>query len=168
MKLTNAIKSAVPAAVLGVLTLGLISTPAAALTQTATIAVSATVVDSCSISANSLGFGTYAGAALPASTTITVTCTNLGSYQVGLNGGTTTGGTDVARIMQGPGLNVLNYNLYTTAGLATVWGNTAAHNWVVGTGTGSAQTLTVYGNVTAAQPLAVGSYSDSITATVNY
>jgi spore coat protein U-like protein len=166
MKLTNAIKSAVPVAVLGFLALGLASTSAFALTQTAAIAVSATVVDSCSISANALGFGTYTGAALPASTTITVTCTNLGAYTVGLNGGGT--GTDVARIMTGPGANVLNYNLYTTAGLATIWGNTAAHNWVAGTGTGSAQTLTVFGNVAAAQPLAVGNYSDSVTATVTY
>jgi spore coat protein U-like protein len=162
------VKSVVPAVVLGLLTLGLTSTSASAATQTATILVTANVVDSCTISASALSFGAYSGTALPAQATLTVTCTDLGTYTVGLNGGTTTGGTDQARKLAGPGGNTLNYNLYTTSALTTIWGNTSANHWQSGTGTGSAQTLTVYGNITAGQTLHVGSYTDSVTATITY
>ena len=169
MTSTKRVKSVVPTVVLGLLTLGLTSTSASASsTATATIAVTANVVDSCTISATALSFGTYSGTALPAQATITVTCTDLGTYTVGLNGGTTTGGTDQARLLAGPSTYTLAYNLYTTSALTTIWGNTSAHNWQSGTGTGSAQTLTVYGNIAAGQTLYVGSYTDSVTATITY
>jgi spore coat protein U-like protein len=63
----------------------------------------------------------------------------------------------------------LTYELYKDAAYSTVWGNT------VGTGldTGAApnrnpRNFTVYGSVPAAQDVTVGSYADTVVATVNF
>ncbi|MGA2169987.1 MAG: spore coat U domain-containing protein [Terracidiphilus sp.] len=165
MKLTNAIKSALPVAVLGFLVLGLTSTPAVATTATATIAVSASVVATCSISANALGFGAYTGVVINATTTVSVYCTNTTPYNVGLDAGLS-GGTVTTRAMKS-GANKLNYSLTQDLAGLTNWGNTTG-SWVGGTGSGSAQSITVYGQVPALQTLTIGTYTDTITATVNY
>ncbi len=65
------------------------------------------------------------------------------------------------------GGNSLTYNLYTSNTYGTVWG-TAVANLVSGTGNGAAQALTVYGQILSGQFSAPGSYSDTVTATVNY
>jgi spore coat protein U-like protein len=172
MKFSKISLSTLFVAALGFLALGPASTPAGAGTATATIAVTANVQSACSITANPLAFGTYSGAVLAVSTSVAVTCTNGGPYTVGLNGGTTTGGTDLARKMAGlTGAAVgttLNYNLFSDAGWITIWGNTAADHWVSGTGTGTAQTLNVYGQMAAGQALTVGTYGETVTATVTY
>jgi spore coat protein U-like protein len=62
----------------------------------------------------------------------------------------------------------LNYNLYSNATWTANWGNTLANGWAVGTGTGAVQTLIVYGQIAAGQALTVGTYGDTITATVTY
>ena len=110
MKLTNAIKSALPVAVLGFLALGLTSTPAFATTQTTTFAVTATVQASCSISATALSFGAYTGVALPVANTITVNCTGGTTYNVGLNAGLT-GSSVTTRKMTGHKFRVRFTNL---------------------------------------------------------
>ena len=53
--------------------------------------------------ANNLGFGTYTGSAIAPTTTLSVTCTNGTTYNVGLNAGTSAGATVSARAMTGPG-----------------------------------------------------------------
>ena len=66
------------------------------------------------------------------------------------------------------GLNRMAYFLYQDSGEATVWGNTQATG-VAQTGTGNAgTTLTVYGDITAGQNVPVGSYADTVVATVNF
>jgi spore coat protein U-like protein len=170
MKSIRIASSTLSAAVLGFLALGLASTSAAGSTpKTDTFTVTANVVDACTITAGgTLAFGSYTGTALPGATSITVTCTNGGTYQIGLNGGTTTGGIDTQRLLAGPNGATLKYNLFTDTTYTTVWGNTSINHWLVGTGTGTTQTITVNGRVDAGQGLTVGNYSDSITATVNY
>ena len=73
-----------------------------------------------------------------------------------------------ARLMEGPGLDTLDYGLYTDVGRATNWGNTVGDDAVTGTGSGAAQTLTVYGQIPAGQLIEIGAYTDTITATVTY
>jgi spore coat protein U-like protein len=115
-----------------------------------------------------MAFGTYVPTAASTSTsTVSVTCTNTTPYNVGLNGGTTTGGTVTGRLMAGSGGATLNYQLTQDSTHATNWGNTTG-SWVGGTGNGSAQAITVYGQVASGQYVAPGAYSDTITATVNY
>ena len=67
------------------------------------------------------------------------------------------------------GTATLGYNLYTTTGDTTVWGDgTGSTASVAGTGTGSNQTLTVYGKIPTGETSLSGTYSDTITATITY
>jgi len=136
-------------------------------TATTSITVTATVLKDCGVSATNLVFGNYTGAVNNTTSTVTVTCTNTTTYTVGLSAGLATGATVTTRKMQN-GAYLLSYALYSNAGRTTNWGNTAATNWVSGTGTGVAQPLTVYGQIAAAQYVTPGSYTDTITATVTY
>jgi spore coat protein U-like protein len=136
-------------------------------TATTNFSVTATVVKDCGVSATNMTFGNYTGAVNNSTSTITVTCTNTTTYTVGLSAGLATGATVTTRKMQN-GTDLLKYALYSNSAMTTNWGNTAATNWVSGTGSGTAQGLTVYGQVAAGQFVTPGSYSDTITASVTY
>jgi spore coat protein U-like protein len=146
------------------------SNVASAATATATFSVSATVVKACVISATPLSFGTYdptTASPVDGTTTVTVTCTNGTSYNVGLNAGTSAGATVTSRKMT-QGSNTLNYALYQDAARTTNWGNTVGTDTVSGTASVSPANLTIYGRVAPAQNVPVGTFSDTITATVTY
>jgi spore coat protein U-like protein len=100
--------------------------------------------------------------------TISVTCTKASTYDVGLNAGLATGATVTTRKMTGPASALLSYKLFSNSGYTTNWGNTVGTDTVAGTGSGSAQSLTVYGQIPAGQSAAPGSYTDTITATITY
>jgi spore coat protein U-like protein len=70
--------------------------------------------------------------------------------------------------MTGPGAAVLGYSLFSDAARTVNWGQTIGTDTVTGTGNGSAQAITVYGQATAGQFVAPGAYTDTITATVTY
>lgn len=144
--------------------------PVLAATQTTTFTVTATVAAACTISATNLAFGAYVpAAALPhdGSSTVTTTCTQAAAYNIGLNAGTGTGATVAARKMTS-GANLLTYSLFQDAARAVVWGNTIPTDTVALVGTGLAQATTVFGRIPALQNVAVGSYTDTITATVTF
>jgi len=147
---------------------GLASTSVSASTSSATMGVSATVNASCSINTTPLAFGTYAASQVRQTTTISVTCTNTTPYNVGLDAGTTSGATVSNRMMSDGSGHTLNYALYQDSGYSTNWGNTVGTSTETGTGNGTAQSLTVYGQIAASQTPVPGSYSDLITATVTY
>jgi spore coat protein U-like protein len=168
MTILKMMKSTLPTAALACLALGFAPTSAFAATATTTFAVSATVQATCIVSASAMGFGTYTGVAIPTTSTVSITCTNTTPYNVGLNAGLATGATVSARKMTGPAGALLNYALYSNAGRTTNWGTTIGTDTVTGTGNGSAQAITVYGQLAASQYLAPGLYSDTITAIVTY
>ncbi len=62
----------------------------------------------------------------------------------------------------------LNYNLYTTSGRTIVWGNGTGGSNTRTASRNTNTTLSIFGEIPAAQDVAVGSYLDSITATVNF
>ncbi|HYM35068.1 MAG TPA: spore coat protein U domain-containing protein, partial [Steroidobacteraceae bacterium] len=74
------------------------------------------------------------------------------------------------------GANTLQYNLFTTSGFTTIFGDgTGGTGTSAGTGNGvavaSAQTVTIYGSLpdnATNQNAVLGSYSDKITVTVTY
>lgn len=145
--------------------LAAIPSAASATTATTSFAVSATVANTCTVSAAALNFGSYAvTSASAATTTVTVTCTNGTTYHVALNDGVN---FDATRRMVSGVTNFLAYELYTDAGHATRWGSTEGTD-VDDTGDGSAQALTVYGLVPSGQFVTAGSYSDTINVTVTY
>jgi spore coat protein U-like protein len=141
--------------------------------ETTTFSVGATIADSCSVSATALAFGTIdpldnVTNNTDATTTIEVTCANGTTYDVGLDAGLATGATVTARAMTS-GSDTLNYALYSDAGRSTNWGDTVGTDTVSDTGTGSAQTITVYGRVPSGQETTpTGTYADTITVTVTY
>lgn len=144
--------------------------PVLAATDTTTFTVTATVAAACTISATNLAFGTYStAAALPTdgSSTVTTTCTLAAPYDIGLDAGTGTGATVAARKMTS-GANLLTYSLYQDATHLVVWGNTIGTDTVALVGTGLAQGTTVFGQIPALQNVAVGGYTDTITATVTF
>jgi spore coat protein U-like protein len=131
--------------------------------------VTAAVGASCSLSATDLAFGAYSGSLIDATSTISVNCTNATPYNVGLSAGTASGATVTSRSMTGPGSTLLNYRLLSDTARTVNWGNTVGIDTVAGTGTGTAQFLTVYGQLPAGQAaLQPGTYSDLITATITF
>jgi spore coat protein U-like protein len=137
-------------------------------TATQSFNVSVTVVSGCTITATALAFGNYKAALISSTSTVSVTCTNTTTYNVGLNAGTSTGATVTTRKMTGPGGALLSYSLFQNSGHTTNWGNTVGTDTEAGTGNGALQALTVYGQLPAGQIVAVGNYTDTITATVTY
>ncbi|MFM2287330.1 MAG: hypothetical protein RL684_473 [Pseudomonadota bacterium] len=148
---------------------------ASALTATSTFQVTATVQKVCSVSAATLAFGNYTpgAGAVNANTTLNVKCTKGTTFTVALDKGTTTGGTITQRLMTAGGADTLQYNLYTTAAFATLFGDGTTGVTQPGTGTGLATNvaLTVFGNLpdsAANQAVTPGSYADLIGVTVTY
>jgi spore coat protein U-like protein len=168
MKLSNAVKFSLPAVVLGIIALSLAPMPADASTVTTTFGVTATVVSTCLVAATPLVFGNYTGAVDPASSTVTVTCTNTTPYNVGLNAGLATGATVTTRSMTGPAAALLGYGLFSDAGHTTNWGLTIGTDTVTGTGNGLPQPISVFGQIPASELVAPGAYADTITATVTF
>lgn len=141
-----------------------------AATDTSTFGVTATVEASCTISGTTLGFGTVnaLGADVDATSALTATCTNDSAYTVGLNAGTGTGATVTDRKMTS-GTDLLDYSLYTDSARTTNWDDIGGTTVVAGTGNGSGQEITVYGRIPTGQTsVPVGSYSDTITATIDF
>lgn len=140
-------------------------------TDSTTFTVTATVSTACSISAANLNFGTYdilAGIDTDATTTVTVTCTSLTGYDIGLDAGIGTGATVATRVMEDGSSNTLNYTLYQDTLRSTVWGNTQGSDTISGTGTGLAIPHVVYGRIPTGQTPPPGTYTDTITATVYF
>ncbi|RUL77557.1 Csu type fimbrial protein [Dyella choica] len=144
-----------------------ISTPATAFPFT----VSATVVNDCLINASNLSFGTTGllSSGINATTSISVTCTNNDAYRIALNGGGSGNVSARSMAQQGGGGGAVSYQLYLDAAHGTPWGDgTAGTSMYTSTGTGNAQTATVYGLVPAQTTPAPGNYSDTVTATVAF
>jgi spore coat protein U-like protein len=148
---------------------------AQAATTTTTFAVTATVQSTCSATAAALAFPNYTPGTgtLTGNTNINVKCTKNTPFTVSLNAGSTVGDAFAQRLMAS-GANTLQYNLYTTVALGTIFGDgTGGTGTVAGTGNGvaTAVAVTVYGQLpdNATNQAAIpGAYSDTITVTVTY
>lgn len=141
-------------------------------TNTSNFDVSVKIVANCVISATNLDFGQTQGvlnSAVNVNTNIAVTCSNTTPYNVGLNPGSGTGSAGTTRYMSGTGGNTatVQFNLFQTAG-ATLWGNTQGTDTLGGVGNGTAQTLTVYGQIPAQTTPMPDTYKSTITATVYF
>jgi spore coat protein U-like protein len=131
----------------------------------------ATVAPNCrAYTTTDLDFGSIPGLITSNSdqtSTIGMTCTGRTAWNVGLNNGQNASGS-IRRMRLGATSNYVAYELYSDPGRTTRWGNTINTDTIPGTGTGLAQSLTVYGRVPATQTVPSGSYSDIITVTVTY
>ena len=89
-----------------------------------------------------------------------------------MNAGSTTGNTIAARKMSlnGAGAGVVSYQLYRDSNTppTTLWGDGTTGAVYTGSGTGSAQTIPVYGQVPSQVTPTAGTYKDTVTATITF
>ncbi len=132
----------------------------------------------CDVTATGLNFGSYdvfSPVPLDSTASINVTC-NIPSQNpqaplpvvISLSPGIS--GSFAPRSMQSTGGDTLNYNLYSTASMSTIWGD--------GGGSSSVQTAfvnkdmpwnaTIFARIPARQNVRAGSYSDTITVTIDF
>jgi spore coat protein U-like protein len=160
------------AALVIAITAGLGSPLSYAATASTTFAVQASILSACSLTATPLVFGVYSptgGGNIDNTSVVSVFCTVGTSFTLKLNIGTG-GGTYATRTLSN-GSDTLNYNLYTTSGRTTVWGDgTASTGTVTGSGTGllTASTHTVHGRLPPGQDVPPGSYQSVVTVTLEY
>jgi spore coat protein U-like protein len=148
-----------------------------AATTSATLTVTANIATSCSINSPTLAFGTYAPIGANVTTPLdqqvdlTWTCTVNTPIVIWLNEGNNKATGSVLSAPQrqmASGGNMLAYFLYSDFGRGTLWGSTDATSPFLLTGTGSPQSATIYGRIPGGQPNVAGTYSDSVTISLNY
>jgi spore coat protein U-like protein len=143
--------------------------------------VSAAVAAVCTISTANLNFGNYDPITANLAThldrdgSVTVTCTKGSQVWIDLDAGTHGPGVGTTRAMliSGGGTDVLNYELFSDAGRTTVWGSGNPSGGGLGFAPGPAVNKTsrvfpIHGRIPAAQDSAVGNYTDTVQATVNF
>ncbi|MGO9171121.1 MAG: spore coat U domain-containing protein [Rhodomicrobium sp.] len=142
-------------------------------TATGTLSVTATVVSVCEVTpvlpvafASILSTNNTALNAVPGS--ILVTCDTGHGYTLDLGNGNHYSGS--YRQMAGTlsSSHLLTYQLYTSNSYSTIWGSQAGGTTVSSTGTGIAQTFSVYGQIPTSANFVTDQYSDSITVTLTY
>jgi len=129
----------------------------------------------CLVTAPNLSFGPYdglSGAPATTSANVVVTCDESPPPTVAILLGPSagSGGFFPRRMRQDAGTDFLAYNFYADPGASAVWGDGSG-----GTVIRSARvfknkpwTVTIYGRVPPGQDVAVGSYSDLLTITINF
>ena len=134
--------------------------------NSASFAVSMTVDKVCSFSTTVMDFGIYTGALSNGAGTVSVTCTNTTPFQIGIDAGMNSGGQRLNWRMIGPNGVLLPYQVYTNSAHTIRWGSEYGDATVAGSGNGSPQTFTVYGQILAGLSSAPGTYTDTITVSL--
>jgi spore coat protein U-like protein len=146
--------------------------PAQALTRSVTLNVAASVAVRCTISTAPLVFGTYDGYGNNATTPldaiggVSLNCSAGSNVDVRLGQGSfpAPGSTNAnPRRRLASGTDRLSYNLYEDAAYTTVWDNVAKG---LKAGKTFPVVIPVYARVPAGQTAPVGTYADSVVATV--
>ncbi|HUJ14349.1 MAG TPA: spore coat U domain-containing protein [Thermoanaerobaculia bacterium] len=147
--------------------------PLFAAQQTANLNVTASVSAVCQITTTAVAFGAYdpvvvnAATDLTAAGSVNVACTKGTPATIDL--GTGANFSAGSRRMSS-GTDFLGYALYKDAARTQVWGtgltggSTAAYT----SASKASASVPVYGTVPQAQDVTVGSYSDTVVATINY
>jgi spore coat protein U-like protein len=160
---------------LAVTLLGLVGIAADASAATsAPFQVTATVIKSCSISTTPIAFGNYDPTSATTATaqgSVSAKCTKGTAVTVALDQGLhqATGSTGPIPARQmASGSNMLPYNIYTTSGGTTEWGNTTASEPVTqpSLSVNTALVFTTYGSLPAGADVPIGSYADTVTASL--
>ena len=122
----------------------------------------------CTLNVTGVNFGSYdvfSNSALDTTGNIDVNCPSGIGYSMALSAGS---GTYKQRIMSG-GAHTLNYNLYTAANRAVVWGDSISGGAILSdSGTGMSVNHVVHGRIPALQNVHAGSYNDTITVVLTF
>ena len=133
------------------------------------IAVTATVVSSCTVTTNNLNFPStsFFTANIDATSSVFVICTNSTPYQVRLSGGVAAATDPTLRKMP-LGANQITYGLYRDTVRSLPWGATDGTNTQAGTGTSSSVSHTVYGRIPPQASTPPGTYTDTVVVTISF
>jgi len=123
----------------------------------------------CTISVTGVSFGSYdvfAAAPLDSTGTVTIECNKM--LQVILTRGSSSSFTP--RTMRSGALEILDYNLYLDAARTVIWGDGSSGTQLYSKSNSgnNAFSVTVYGRVPAGRDVSAGSYSDTVTVTMNF
>ena len=141
--------------------------------QTGTIAVTASITASCSLTTNALAFGALTstnGGNTDVPTTASVTCTSDSPFNIGIDYGANASG--FTRRMTN-GTDFLTYSVYIDGfgssefGPISNYGNTTNFNSPM-TGNNTTTTVNIYGRIPQQSTPPSGSYSDTLTVTLQY
>ena len=125
-------------------------------------------VRACTISVTGVNFGSYnvfSNAAQHSAGNIGLNCASSVEYTIALGAGS---GTFTQRVMSS-GARSLNYNLFTAANRALVWGDaTNSTATVNGSGTGVIVNHVVHGSIPPNQNVSAGIYSDTVTVVITF
>ncbi len=173
------------ASLLGVGAALLAPAPAHAGSTPTNLAVTANIAANCTISTTAVAFGAYDPVVLNATTalngtgTVTIGCTKGSAPTITLGLGANASGSQ-RNMLNGANTDVLGYQLYqppnNTVGTAcpavaggTVWGTTGSNIFTPTVPTSkTTRAYNICGVVSAGQDVSVGSYSDTVVATVNF
>ena len=161
------------------------SSASAAGSATQNLSVTASVSANCTITTAAVAFGAYdpvvanASTALNGTGSVTIACTKGSAPSLTLGLGSNAVGSQRNMKITGGGTDLLAYQLYqppnTTPGTACTFPGTTVWDTSVGgtfTPTSPAskagRTYNVCGTVSAGQDVSVGSYQDTVVATVNF
>ena len=137
----------------------------------------ASVVATCTISTANLAFGNYdpittnATTPLDVNGSVTITCTKGAGTYIDLNPGAhAANAVGTTRAMALGTTDYLSYELYQDSAHTTVWGVGNPGNAFVPPVAPSktARAFPIYGRIPAGQGSTVGSYTDTVTASVNF
>ena len=161
-----------------------VGTTVLAASAPATIAVSATVSTTCTITATPLAFGDYdpigvnATADKTGTGSVTVACAKgAATVTIGMNYGTHVSGTTQRQMVGPTATDLLSYNLFqpstTTAGApcpgTIAWTTTAPGLLVLPAAPSkAARTFNVCGTIPMGQDATAGAYTDTVIATLNF
>ncbi len=142
------------------------------------LSVGAAHAATCTISATGVAFGTYnVFATSPGDSTgsIRFRCTGPGnssgnriSVTIGISRGAST--TFTPRTMSGP-VDALGYNVFRDAARTSIWGDGTAGTQVYANTNvprNTNVTVTMYGRVPAQQDVRAGTYTDTLTVTIDF
>jgi spore coat protein U-like protein len=122
---------------------------------------------SCTISTTGVAFGAYnvfSAAPTDSTGTITYQCSVGAGIRIDLNRGASVSFNP--RILSS-GANTFNYNLFLDSAHTTIWGDgSGGTSFFTDNVLLLPKNVTVYGRIPAQQDAAVGSYTDSVTATI--
>jgi len=141
-----------------------------AATLTATFNSQIVIQEDCNIVATAnINFGTQGvlSSNVDAAGAILLTCTLGTSFNIGLDAGTTTGGTTTTRKMDS-GSDTVDYILSMDGAHTNNWGDAVGTDTYSATGTGLLQVAPIFARVPAQTTPAAATYSDTITATVTF
>lgn len=148
---------------------GTSSCPTGNSSASASTSATATVNATCTITVSPLSFGATGSIAanMDAAAQFTPTCNNGLPYSIALDGGLASA-TDPTQRKMSKGAERITYGLYRDLSRSQPWGAAVGTNTQAGSGTGMAQTVSVYGRVAPQAVGSPGTYTDSVVVTVNF